>query len=64
MKGSILAASAAFVASAAASAHKNHAGFHLRRNIPTADVCTVYTTVYVYPSGTRGEEEGSAQPEF
>jgi hypothetical protein len=51
MKGSIVAASAALVASAAASAHNNHAGFHFRRN-PQPDVCTVYTTVYVYPSGT------------
>jgi hypothetical protein len=50
MKGSIAAASAALVATAAAAAHKGHAGFHFRRN-PTPEVCTVYTTVYVHPSG-------------
>ena len=47
MKGSIVAASA-FVGAVAAS-HVNHAGLHLRRGAD-ADVCTVYTTVYVYPS--------------
>ncbi|KAH7123686.1 beta-glucosidase 5 [Dendryphion nanum] len=48
MKASIVAA--ALVGSAAAS-HNAHAGFHLRRNeAPENNVCTVYTTVYVYPS--------------
>jgi hypothetical protein len=55
MKGSIAAASAALVASAAAAAHNGHAGFHLRRH-PAADICTVYTTIYVQPSGTGLEE--------
>lgn len=48
MKASIVAA--ALVGSAAAS-HNGHAGFHLRRDAaPENNVCTVYTTVYVYPS--------------
>lgn len=51
MKGSIVAASAALVASVAAYDHKAHAGFHLRRGDYKKDeVCTVYTTVYVTAS--------------
>jgi hypothetical protein len=46
MKASIVAA--ALVGSVAASQHKAHAGFHMRRGGYAADeVCTVYTTVYV-----------------
>ncbi|USP77091.1 glycoside hydrolase family 17 protein [Curvularia clavata] len=44
---------AALVGSVFASQHKAHAGFHQRRHeypvAPQADVCTVYTTVYVTP---------------
>ncbi|KAF1942642.1 glycoside hydrolase [Clathrospora elynae] len=48
MKASIVAASVALVGSVAASQHKAHAGFHMRRGgYESEDVCTVYTTVYV-----------------
>lgn len=48
MKASIIAASAALVASVAAYDHKAHAAFHLRRgDYKQEEVCTVYTTVYV-----------------
>ncbi|CAO2656909.1 Nn.00g057120.m01.CDS01 [Neocucurbitaria sp. VM-36] len=48
MKASIIAASVALAGSVAASQHKAHAGFHMRRGGYEADeVCTVYTTVYV-----------------
>ncbi|KAF1932045.1 glycoside hydrolase family 17 protein [Didymella exigua CBS 183.55] len=50
MKASIVAASA-LVASVAAFEHKNHAGFHLRRDAYESakdEICTVYTTVYVH----------------
>ncbi|KAF1832949.1 glycoside hydrolase [Decorospora gaudefroyi] len=47
MKASIVAASVALVGSVAASQHKAHAGFHMRRGGYAEDeVCTVYTTVY------------------
>ncbi|KAF1840568.1 glycoside hydrolase family 17 protein [Cucurbitaria berberidis CBS 394.84] len=48
MKASIIAASVALAGTVAASQHKAHAGFHLRRaGYESNDVCTVYTTVYV-----------------
>ena len=49
MKASIVAATAALAGSVAASQHKAHAGFHMRRgdDAPVDGVCTVYTTVYV-----------------
>ena len=48
MKSAIIA-SVALVGSVAASAHGN---FHFRRHdYEDNNVCTVYTTVYVYPSG-------------
>jgi hypothetical protein len=50
MKASIVATSAALVGSVAASAHKAHAEFHLR-GYAAEEICTAYTTVYVYPSG-------------
>lgn len=53
MKGSI--AAAAVIGSVAAAAHNGHAAFHLRGDYATQDVCTVYTTVYVYPSGALFE---------
>jgi hypothetical protein len=48
MKASIVAASVALVGSVAATQHKAHAGFHLRRgDYKAEEVCTVYTTVYM-----------------